>query len=121
MKKTAAIPRPEYPRMQFRRESSWLNLNGTWDFRIDRSGSARERGIVGKKELFDRKIVVPFCPESKLSGIGDVDFMNDVWYRREVTFPKAWAGQRIVLRFGGVDFLAEVWLDGRNAGTHNGG
>ena len=121
MKKTAAIPRPEYPRMQFRRESSWLNLNGTWDFRIDRSGSARERGIVEKKELFDRKIVVPFCPESKLSGVADIDFMQDVWYRREVTFPKAWAGKRIFLRFGGVDFLAEVWLDGRNAGTHNGG
>ena len=121
MKKTAAIPRPEYPRMQFRRESSWLNLNGTWDFRIDRTGSARERGIVEKKELFDRKIVVPFCPESKRSGIADVDFMQDVWYRREVAFPKAWAGKRILLRFGGVDFLAEVWLDGKYAGSHNGG
>ena len=121
MKKTAAIPRPEYPRMQFRRESSWLNLNGTWDFRIDRTGSARERGIVEKKELFDRKIVVPFCPESKLSGVADVDFMQDVWYRREVAFPKAWAGKRILLRFGGVDFLAEVWLDGKYAGSHNGG
>ena len=107
--------------MQFRREDAWLNLNGTWDFRIDRSGSARERGIVEKKELFDKKIVVPFCPESKLSGVADVDFMQDVWYRREVTFPKAWAGKRIFLRFGGVDFLAEAWLDGKNAGSHNGG
>ncbi len=121
MKKTAPLPRPEYPRMQFRRESSWLNLNGTWDFRIDRSGSARERGIVEKKELFDSKIVVPFCPESKLSGVADVDFMQDVWYRRELAFPKAWAGKRILLRFGGVDFLAEVWLDGKYAGSHNGG
>ena len=119
--KKTSLPRPEYPRMQFRRESSWLNLNGTWDFRIDRTGSARERGIVEKKELFDKKIVVPFCPESKLSGVADVDFMQDVWYRREVTFPKAWAGRRIFLRFGGVDFLAEAWLDGKNAGSHNGG
>ena len=115
------VPRPEYPRMQFRREASWTNLNGTWDFAIDRTGSARERGIVGKKELFDRKIVVPFCPESELSGIGDVDFMDDVWYRREVTFPAAWAGKRILLHFDGVDFLSEFWLDGVPVFSHNGG
>lgn len=65
--KKKGVPRPEYPRMQFRREYAWMNLNGTWDFAIDRSGSALERGIVEKKALFDRKIVVPFCPESKLS------------------------------------------------------
>ena len=115
------IPRPEYPRMQFRREDSWINLNGTWDFAIDRSGSARERGIVSRKELFDRKIVVPFCPESKLSGIGDTDFMDDVWYRREVVFPADWAGKRILLHFDGVDFLSEFWLDGVPVFSHNGG
>lgn len=115
------IPRPEYPRMQFRREDSWINLNGTWDFAIDRSGSARERGIVSGKELFDRRIVVPFCPESKLSGIGDTDFMDDVWYRREVVFPAAWAGKRILLHFDGVDFLSEFWLDGVPVFSHNGG
>ena len=74
--KNSSVPRPEYPRMQFRRENSWLNLNGKWDFHIDRTGSARERGIVGDVNLFDRKITVPFCPESKLSGVADTDFMN---------------------------------------------
>ena len=107
--------------MQFRREDSWMNLNGEWDFAVDRSGSAMERGIVSDKELFDRKITVPFCPESKLSGVGDVDFMEDVWYRREVVFPAAWAGKRVVLNFGGVDFLCELWIDGEKAGSHRGG
>ena len=119
--KKKGVPRPEYPRMQFRREYAWMNLNGTWDFAIDRSGSALERGIVEKKELFDRKIVVPFCPESKLSGVEDVDFMEDVWYRREIVFPSTWAGKRIFLHFGGVDFLSEIWIDGHFAGSHSGG
>lgn len=107
--------------MQFRRENSWLNLNGKWDFHIDRTGSARERGIVGDVNLFDRKITVPFCPESKLSGVADTDFMNDVWYRREVVFPASWAGKRVFLHFGGVDYLSEFWLDGVQCFSHSGG
>ena len=107
--------------MQFRREDSWINLNGTWDFAIDRSDSAQERGIIDDSGLFDRKIVVPFCPESRLSGVGDVDFMESVWYRREVAFPADWAGKRVFLHFGGVDFLSEIWIDGKFAGSHNGG
>ena len=123
MKKAVSIPRPEHPKPQFRRaDADWRNLNGTWDFLIDHGASAFERGAQkpGSK-LFDRTIVVPFCPESKLSGVRNVDFMRDVWYRREVSFPEEWAGKRILLRFGGVDFRSQVWLDGANAGQHNGG
>lgn len=120
-RKMKKIPRPEYPRMQLRRENAWMNLNGVWDFSIDHGKSGLERGLQTSSACYERKITVPFCPESKLSGIGNKDFMESVWYRRAVTFPEAWAGKRILLHFGAVDFRAEVWLDGKIAGVHIGG
>ena len=62
------IPRNEYPRPQMVRED-WINLNGKWEFEMDFGASGRARGLVEKEKL-DREIVVPFCPESELSGIG---------------------------------------------------
>ncbi len=82
-----AIPRPEYPRPQFVRPD-WLNLNGEWEFEIDQADSGFERGLVERP--LQTKITVPFCPESELSGVYDRDFLNAVWYRREVTIPAAW-------------------------------
>lgn len=63
-----AVPRAEYPRPQFER-ASWVNLNGEWTCSFDFGGSGMERGFY-KSKGFDKKITVPFCPESKLSGIG---------------------------------------------------
>jgi hypothetical protein len=116
--KHAAMPRPEYPRPQFVRPD-WLCLNGEWQFEIDAGDSGRERGL-HKHPLRDR-ITVPFCPESTLSGIGQTDFMNAVWYRREVAVPAEWAGQRVLLHFQAVDYDTTVWLDGREIGRHRGG
>ena len=65
------IPRSEYPRPQFVR-SDWLCLNGEWQFELDQGDSGLERGLL-QHELSDR-ILVPFCPESELSGIGNHDF-----------------------------------------------
>ncbi len=121
MKKQTKIPRPEYPRMQFRRENAWINLNGVWDFSIDFGNSGMERGLWRDASAFDRKINVPFCPESELSGVGCKDFMESVFYHREVTFPKDWSGKRIFLNFGGVDYECTVWIDGHDAGSHSGG
>ena len=75
-----SIPRAEHPNPQFERES-WLNLNGEWEFEIDNSVSGRERGLQNAEHL-SSKIIVPFCPESRLSGVENTDFMNCVWYRR---------------------------------------
>ncbi|MGP3769836.1 glycoside hydrolase family 2 protein [Streptomyces sp. SDT5-1] len=111
-------PRPEYPRPQFRRDR-WLNLNGRWEFEIDRSDTGRERGLI-ERSLTD-EIVVPFAPESELSGIGEHDFMRAVWYRRTVTVPRDWAGDRVLLHFGAVDHDATVWVDGVEVGRHRGG
>ena len=81
------IPRPEYPRPQFVRPG-WMNLNGTWQFEIDHGASGRARGLV-EKEALNSSILVPFCPESDLSGVGYKDFMLAVWYRRTFTLPKS--------------------------------
>ena len=64
----AQILRREYLRPQFVRQG-WMNLNGTWRFEIDHGDSGRVRGLVEKEKL-DGEILVPFCPESKLSGVG---------------------------------------------------
>lgn len=78
------IPKNEYPRPQFVRDS-WQNLNGEWDFLFDfgNSGVARElfktSNFMGESP---RKIIVPFCPESRLSGIGHVDFIPAVGITR---------------------------------------
>ena len=113
------LPRKEYPRPQFVRKG-WMNLNGEWQFEIDHGGSGRARGMV-EKEMYDSKIIVPFCPESSLSGVGYTDFMRAVWYKRTFTLPKDAKGKRVFVNFGAVDYLAEVWVNGMSVGTHRGG
>ncbi|PFG31873.1 glycoside hydrolase family 2 protein [Paramicrobacterium agarici] len=115
---TTAIPRPEYPRPQFRRDD-WVNLNGTWGFEIDRSDTGLERGL--RDSALSGQIVVPFAPESTLSGIGDLDFYNAVWYRRSLHVPAEWKGSRVVLHFGAVDHDATVWVNDVEVGRHRGG
>ena len=116
--KHALMPRSEYPRPQFVRPE-WLCLNGEWQFEMDAGDSGRERGLA-RRPLRDR-ITVPFCPESVLSGIGHTDFMNAVWYRREVAVPPEWAGRRVLLHFQAVDYDTTVWVNGREVGRHRGG
>ena len=115
----ASIPRPEYPRPQFVRQD-WLNLNGIWEFEIDPGRSGLQRDLM-KAEKLAQKIIVPFCPESELSGIGFKDFMMAVWYRRTVNLPEVWADKRTILHFGAVDYDARVWINGEEAGSHKGG
>jgi len=112
------VPRPEHPSPQLWREA-WLNLNGTWQFEIDRSDSGIDRGLRDRE--LTGTIVVPFAPESEASGIGDTDFFEAVWYRREIDIPADWQGLRPVLRFGAVDHDATVWVNGIEVARHRGG
>ncbi len=112
-------PRPEYPRPQFVRER-WLNLNGWWEFEFDPGQSGEARGL-HEDGAYSARLLVPFCPESRLSGISNTDFLPCVWYRRDFTVPEDWSGQRILLHFGGVDYEATVWVNGRRVGAHRGG
>ena len=71
--KAADLPRSEYPRPQFER-ADWVNLNGTWSYSFDFGQTGAERDFRNSKG-FDGKITVPFCPESKLSGVQYTDFI----------------------------------------------
>lgn len=112
------LPRGEYPRPQFRRER-WLNLNGRWGFEIDHADSGLERGL--RERPLSDEILVPFAPETTMSGVGHLDFMRTVWYRRTIVVPQEWAGNRVLLHFGAVDHDATVWVDGTEVGRHRGG
>lgn len=113
-----SIPRPEHPTPQLMRKH-WVNLNGQWQFQYDYGFSGTERGFE-KDFPFEREITVPFCPESGLSGIGNTDFMDCVWYRRTFSLPEDWS-ERTFLHIGACDYEANVWINGRHAGNHIGG
>ena len=112
-------PRPEHPKPQFRRDA-WINLNGPWTFAFDPGRSGRAAGW-HESRGFDREILVPFCPESGLSGVGHTDFIEAMWYHRQIEVPADWAGRDVLLHFGAVDYDSEVFLDGKAVGSHFGG
>ena len=112
-------PRPEYPRPQFER-SQWVNLNGTWNFEFDFGESGKDRSLQ-KAEQLSQQITVPFCPESKLSGVAHTDFINCLWYQRKLSIPADWSGKKILLNFGAVDYYTEIYIDGEFVQSHWGG
>jgi len=116
----AELPRPEHPRPDFQRES-WVNLNGAWEFEVDAKGEGEAQGWSSGQTLA-QKIVVPFCPESRLSGLGlATNYLPHVWYRRHFQVPPTARHQRLLLHFGAVDYAARVWLNGLLLGEHLGG
>ena len=114
------IPRQEHPKPQMER-AGWLNLNGTWDFEIDNGRSGLARGLSSPEAKLAESILVPFCPESRLSGVEHKDFMYGVWYRRKVELTQAQTAGCVFLHFGAVDYACEVFVNGQSAGTHKGG
>lgn len=119
-----SMPRPEYPRPQMVRQS-WLNLNGPWAYATDRGESGEARGLAraDAAAAYTETIIVPFCRESQLSGIGDTDFCDCVWYRKTVQLPEGWqeGGRRTLLHIGACDYKTDVWVNGRHIGEHIGG
>ena len=105
-----------YPRPQLMRQQ-WESLNGKWDFAIDAKAMWTSPGQVE----FDRKIVVPFSPETPASGVEDTGFYDAVWYRRTIASPELEAGQRVILHLGAVDYAATIWVNDSIATTHEGG
>ena len=113
------IPRSEHPRPDRRREE-WLTLNGEWEFEIDNALVGREREYYNRPHL-DGKITVPFCPESRLSGVAHTDFINSVWYRRDISIPSEWQGKRVILHIDACDYDTTVYVNGTSVGNHRGG
>ena len=114
------IPRSEHPKPQFQRES-WLNLNGEWDFCFDQGRSGVQRKLYSDFSGYDKKITVPFCIQSKLSGIEYKDFVYGAWYKRTVILTEAQTAGRTVLHIGAADYRTTAFVNGRLAGQHKGG
>ncbi len=114
------IPRPEHPKPQFAR-AEWLNLNGTWQFERDDSRSGVARGLYREDVSLVGTINVPFCPESRLSGVEDKDFYYGLCYKREFSLPAEWNGGRVLIHFGAVDYRCEVYINDTSVGKHRGG
>ena len=114
-------PRPEHPRPDLYRDN-WLTLNGEWQFEIDKKGDGDSRGLTHGTDLAAR-IIVPFCPESQLSGIGlgNTQKFKEVWYRRMFKLPETLEGKRVRIHFGAVDYKAWIYINGQQAGSHVGG
>lgn len=113
------IPRPEHPFPQMER-SNWTNLNGEWQFEFDFGKSGRERKLYDQKTL-GSKIIVPFCPESELSGVNYKDFIPSVWYKRTFDITEDQLSGRTILHFGAVDYESHVYINGKEVGMHKGG
>ena len=114
------IPRNEHPNPNFKR-NDYIILNGQWDFELDPGNSGKERKLFDADAQFSKKINVPFCPESELSGVGYKDFMAAVWYKRTVEITEEQLKGKAFIVFGAVDFHASVYVNGELAGEHFGG
>jgi beta-galactosidase/beta-glucuronidase len=114
------IPRAEYPRPDFER-AAWLSLNGTWEFQFDDQNEGLSAKWYAQRSSLQKKIVVPYCFQSKLSGIADTAFHDVMWYRRPIRIPQEWKGRHVRLNFGAVDYRCQVWLNGESLGPHEGG
>ena len=116
----SAVPFPEYPRPQLERKE-WLCLNGKWDY-VGGKGVANALNPA-KPLIFDgksEKILVPYCPESVLSGIERKQEIN-MWYRRNFDVPSTWKGKEVIIHFDAVDHDATVFVNDQKVGIHAGG
>ncbi len=103
-----SIPRPEFPRPDFLRKK-WACLNGEWDFSFD-------------SDIFDKKIIVPFCYQSKASGIHDETDHDTVWYKRSFNLTSDdITSHTLLLKFGAVDYETHLWVNNAYIGNHIGG
>ncbi len=108
-----SIPWNIYPRPQMRRKS-FICLNGEWDFAVSKEGVIPEG--------YGCKIIVPYPPQSSLSGFdGNIEQEDVLFYHRRFSLPNISEEMRVILHFGAVDNHAEVFVNGKKAAQHSGG
>ncbi|HEX4287295.1 MAG TPA: glycoside hydrolase family 2 TIM barrel-domain containing protein [Trebonia sp.] len=115
-----------YPRPDFDRSARWLDLSGAWEFARHAAdtadtadtAAAADDGPAGPQS-YRESIVVPFPWESPASGVAAA-WLERAWYRRTVEVPSSWAGERVIIKFGGVHHRARVFVNGTLVGEHAG-
>lgn len=106
-------PLQEYPRPQLVR-NSYVNLNGKWDYAITKKDDIPAQ--------YDGKILVPFSPESSLSGVNRILKPNEyLFYRTTFTLSKSFVKDIVLLNFGAVDCITDVYVNGKHMCHHEGG
>lgn len=115
-----SIPRAEHPRPDFMRDT-FENLNGQWQFAYDDQNLGLDQKWFAPGHALEKEITVPFCYQSELSGICEETIHPILWYRRAFTVPASMQGQRVLLRFGAVDYACRVFVNGQEVGSHKGG
>ena len=106
-------PLQEYPRPQFERKS-YVNLNGLWDYAF--------RATDTVPTSYDGKILVPFSPESALSGVNrQLKPTEYLFYRTFFTLAKGFVKDVVLLNFGAVDSICDVYVNGVHLCHHEGG
>ncbi|GGH10738.1 glycoside hydrolase family 2 protein [Paenibacillus segetis] len=114
------VPRSEHPHPHWQR-LDWMNLNGQWSFSFDPGDEGISSQWQSNYEIaYDSLITVPFSWVSPLSGIGS-DSKGIGWYRRTLTWKPSVKDSRLFLRFGAVDYICDVWINGVHVGSHQGG
>ena len=107
-------PHQEYPRPHMVREN-WQCLNGKWKYAITAL-------ITEIPASFDGDIIVPFCLESKLSGVQkSLTPDNYLWYKRMAKISKPVNNRKILLHFTAVDWHTTLFINGNQVGEHTGG
>lgn len=105
------MPWQDYPRPMLKRDS-YICLNGLWDFAYAEDAP----------ENYNEKILVPFPPESALSGIERTHGKKEkLYYRRYFSLPSGFIKKKLLIHFGAVDQCCEVFINGKSVGSHEGG
>lgn len=117
---TGMVASTEHPRPFLQRD--WGSLDGPWDFALDRE----LRFLDPTDPPFDTRIIVPYAPETPAAGAGvdgaGVDgYVQQCWYRRSLDVEPPGGDERILVHFGGVDRIADVWANRAHVGHHVGG
>ncbi len=111
-----AVPLPEYPRPQLKRDK-WRSLNGWWEYAIRPASEAFQDPFCP-----DGRILVPYSPETRRSGVERTLMPGEkLWYRCLIKDLEVPDGKRLLLHFGAVDERCRVYWNRRKAGDHANG
>lgn len=119
--KVGLNPWPEHPRPQLKRER-WQTLNGLWTWQSVGTGNTTNVTLGSSVPLgpLEHEVLVPFCIESALSGLQDLN-TTAMWYETTFKVPSSWGGQNVVLNLEAVDYEHTVYINGRQASFFRGG